>query len=72
MKVSISKDSEQPVYSLGKVLEELRERHYQDIELPDEKYEEIKTTLQAYEETQIYLSNLIDARYKELAEKFKN
>ena len=71
MKVNIAKDSEYPVYSLGKVLEELREGHYQDVELSDEKYEEIKTTLHAYKEIQVYLSDLVDIRYKEETEKYK-
>ena len=71
MKVNISKDSEYPVYTLGKVLEELREGHYQDVELSDEKYEEIKTTLQAYNKVQTYLSDLIDVRYEEEDKKYR-
>ena len=71
MKVNIAKDSEYPVYSLGKVLEELREGYYQDVALTNEKYEEIKTTLRAYKEVQTYLSDLIDVRYKEEDEKYR-
>ena len=64
MNVNIRKDSIYPAYSIGEVLEEIRDKHMYDIELPTEKYEEIKNILKEYEQAQTYLSNLLDERYR--------